>query len=78
LLCLQFIDEYPQILDRARVQKGQASFYPRRRPADSRLDPEKSIAAQFDLLRVVDNEKYPAFFEYRGKKFQLKIEAYKE
>lgn len=56
-----------------RAQQGGPSTYPRRRPEDSRLDPEKTIAEQFDLLRVVDNDKYPAFFEYRGRRFKLAI-----
>lgn len=56
-------------------QTGGASSYLRKRtPDDSRLDPEKTIAEQFDLLRVVDNVRYPAFFEYRGRRYILKIE----
>jgi len=47
---------------------------PMRTPADSRLDPNKTIAEQFNLLRVVDSKRYPAFFDYRGKRYLLKIE----
>jgi len=50
------------------------SFYLRRRPEDSRLDPDKTIREQFNLLRVVDNEKYPAFFDLHGQRFLLKVE----
>jgi len=50
------------------------SHYPRRTPEDSRLDPNKTLAEQFDLLRVVDSERFPAFFEYRGRRYKLKIE----
>lgn len=46
----------------------------RRKPEDSRLDPEKTLAEQFDLLRVVDNDRYPAFMDYRGARYLLKIE----
>ena len=56
-------------------QAGDPGAYRcRRAPADSRLDPGKTIAEQFDLLRVVDNERYPAFFDLRGKRYVLKIE----
>lgn len=55
-------------------QTGEASWYTRRRPEDSRLDPQKSIAEQFNLLRVVDNDRYPAFFDYRGQRYIVKIE----
>ena len=54
-------------------QSGEPTRYPRRRPDDSRLDPEKSIAAQFNLLRVVDNERYPAFFEHAGHRYILRV-----
>lgn len=55
-------------------QQGESSWYARRRPGDSRLDPEKSIAEQFRLLRVVDNDRYPAFFDHRGHRYRLRIE----
>ena len=56
-------------------QSGEPGPYLRRRtPADSELDPHKSIADQFDLLRVVDNERYPAYFFYRGHRYSLRIE----
>ncbi|MEO0755514.1 MAG: formyltransferase family protein [Cyanobacteria bacterium J06648_16] len=73
-LCLEFVRTYPDILSEARAQAGQPSYYRRRYPKDSQLDPEKSIVAQFDLLRVVDNERYPAFFEFRGETYYLKIQ----
>ena len=56
-------------------QKGDPGPYNKRRtPADSRLDPDKTIAEQFDLLRVADPERYPAFFEYRGSRYVVKLE----
>lgn len=51
-----------------------ATYYPRRSPADSRIDPEKTIAEQFNLLRIVDAERYPAFFEFQGHRFRIQIE----
>ena len=54
--------------------KRKTSHFPRRSPEDSRLDPGKTIAEQFDLLRIVDSDRFPAFFEYRGKRYSLKIE----
>ena len=55
------------------IQAGESTYYARRRPSDSRIDPNKSIAEQFELLRIVDNEKYPAYFDYRGCRYVLKI-----
>lgn len=54
-------------------QQGEPSYYDRRFPADSRLALEDTFANTFDLLRTVDNEKYPAFFEHRGHRYQLSI-----
>jgi len=56
-------------------QQGNFGAYmPKRSPADSQLDPNKTIAEQFDLLRVVDSQRYPAFFDYRGKRYLVKME----
>jgi len=73
-LCQEFVYEYPSILTRARRQEGESSIYPRRRPNDSELNPNKTIAEQFNLLRVVDNKSYPAFFDLAGNRFVLRIE----
>jgi hypothetical protein len=48
---------------------------PRRRQSDSRLDPDKTIAEQLNLLRVVDEERYPAYFDYRGHSYHMTISA---
>jgi hypothetical protein len=74
-LCRNFVARYPQILVEARPQAGEPSVYPRRRPEDSELDPDKTLAQQFNLLRVVDNESYPAFFRWAGQRFVLKVQA---
>lgn len=55
-------------------QEGEPSWYERRSPADSRLDVDHSLADAFDLLRVVDNDLYPAFFDHRGFRYVLRIE----
>jgi len=73
-LCLAFIREYPATAKKGREQKGRPTYYRRRHPADSRLDPDKTIRQQFNLLRVVDNNRYPAFFEIGGNRYVLKIE----
>ena len=70
-LVLEFGSRYPKI--KGQRQSGKASFYGRRRPSDSELDVNRPLKEQFNLLRVVDNERYPAFFIYRGRKYFLKI-----
>ncbi len=55
-------------------QEGDASYYPRRTPADSELDPDATLRDLFSLLRVVDNERFPAFFYLHGHQYRLTIE----
>ena len=57
-----------------REQQGTPSYYRKRSPADSRIDPERPLAELFDLLRVADPERYPAFFEHRGRRYRLRLE----
>ena len=73
LLCKRFLENYEEVLKNKRMQYGKESFYPKRNITDSKLNPYKTIVEQFNLLRVVDNEKYPAYFEFSGKTFFLKI-----
>lgn len=54
-------------------QVGEGYHYPKRTPADSELKVGKTIEEQFNLLRIVDNESFPAFFYYLGKKYVIKI-----
>ena len=68
---IEFINNIKEI--KAKEQIGDSSFYPKRTAKDSELDVSKSIDEQFNLLRVCDNERYPAFFYKDGVKYILKI-----
>lgn len=70
-MCLEFLERLPTLT--TKTQWGTESFYPKRSPKDSELDIHKSIESQFNLLRIVSNEEFPAFFYKNGKKFILKI-----
>ena len=74
----KFISEFPSILNKGSVQQGKSSYYKRRGVNDSELSVEDTISQCFDLLRTVDNEKYPAYFNMRGHKYIIQIEKYKE
>ncbi len=54
-------------------QRGAGNEFRHRNQEDDRLDPEKTIAEQFNHLRVVDNERYPAWFKLRGRRYRLFI-----
>ncbi len=77
-LCGEFIDKFPFILEKGKVQEGKSSFYKKREPEDSEIDIENTISESFNLLRTVDNKRYPAFFSIKGKKYKLQIERYRK
>lgn len=54
-------------------QEGTPTFYARRSRKDDEIDPARTLAEQFDHLRIVDNERYPAWFRHRGQRYVLKI-----
>ena len=51
----------------------KSTYYRKRTQEDSRIDPFKSIADQFDLLRVSDQERFPAFFDFRGHRYIISL-----
>ena len=67
----RFLKKYPNV--KKSKQKGMSSFNNRRKKVDSRIDINKSIKQQFNLLRICDNDKYPAYFKYKKKIFIIKI-----
>ena len=69
----KFVNEFPVSVATPAVQVGEPSFYPRRSAKDSKLDVGKSLLSQFPLLRVVDNEAYPAFFDHLGSRYKLSV-----
>ncbi len=70
-LVLRFAKMWPDVTPRA--QHGEPTFYARRRPVDSKLDPDRPLRDSFNLLRVVDNERYPAYFEHAGHVYEIRI-----
>ncbi len=70
-LALKFIDAYPH--NEPREQRGESTWYKKRKSKDSELDIHQTILQQFNLLRVVDNERYPAHFTHDGHTYILKI-----
>jgi len=54
-------------------QKGIENMYNRRGIVDDELDIHKSLAEQFNHLRIADNVNYPLYFRMNGKKYILKI-----
>ena len=70
-LILSFLSDYPAV--KRTPQTGTPSTYRKRNSADDRLDPDQTIRAQFNQLRIAHNEHYPAYFEINGQRYALAI-----
>tara|TARA_B100001057_G_scaffold498184_1_gene604424 strand:+ start:1507 stop:2151 length:645 start_codon:yes stop_codon:yes gene_type:complete len=73
-LIIKFLNTYKKYgFVKSKKQTGKATYYKLRKPQDHYINLNKSIKSQFNLLRTSDNKNYPAFFNYKSKKFFLKI-----
>jgi len=64
-------------LDSVKPEKQKdigVSYYRRRTPEDSKIDPQQTFTDQFDLIRMCDPERYPAWFEINGQKYKIVLE----
>lgn len=59
-------------------QVGQPSYFPKRVAEDSMLDPHSSIIDQFNLLRVADPTRYPAYFDHLGHRYSIVMKKVKK
>ena len=70
-LIRKFLDIYPNFT--TRRQKGKSTFFTKRKSEDSKISIHKNIKSQFNLLRISNNNDWPAFFLYKKNKYILKI-----
>lgn len=68
------VEGFGQIQTQPQDASIAPTYYERRTPMHSELDPHRSIAEQFDLMRMCDPERYPAWFEHRGQKYKISLE----
>lgn len=72
------VNEVVSIEPQPQSLEVEASYYRRRSPEDSKINPEQSIAEQFDHIRVCDPERYPAYFDMHGQRFKITLEKMNE
>ena len=74
-LIIKFIKFYKKNnkAPKGKEQIGKSTFYKKRNPNNSEINIKDSILNQFNLLRIVDNKNYPAFFKIHGEKYFLRI-----
>lgn len=58
-----------------REQQGEPSYYRRRTPSDSEISPSTTFEQAFDLLRIADENRYPAFIRIRGKRYRIRLDV---
>lgn len=68
------VDNFDVIKPTPQSVAIEPTYHPKRTPADSKIDPKKSIEQQFDLIRVCDPDRFPAFFELHGHKYIIRLE----
>jgi methionyl-tRNA formyltransferase len=75
LACLKivkkFLKKFPIVKN--IPQLGRSNFNKKRNASNSILNINKSIKSQFNLLRICDNNQWPAYFIYKNNKYILKI-----
>lgn len=50
-----------------------ATYYERRTPQDSQLNPNQSLKVLFNQIRVADPKRYPAYFEIHGQTYTIEL-----
>ena len=71
MMLKKFLLTYPKY--KLNKQRGFGKFYKKRKPDDQELNFNKSIKENFNILRTANNDKWPAFFKYKKKKYIIKI-----
>lgn len=66
------VDRFEEIEPRPQDSR-QPTWYRFRTPADSQLLIEGTIKEQFNLLRVSDPNRFPAFFDWQGYRYEICI-----
>ncbi|MCR9242069.1 MAG: hypothetical protein NXH87_11885 [Rhodobiaceae bacterium] len=68
------VDNFSMVTPTAQADDVEATYYPKRSPADSEIDPQLTIDEQFDLMRVCDPNRFPAYFDMNGHRYVLRLE----
>ncbi len=68
------VENFETIKPQPQSTAIEPTYHPKRGPVDSKIDLQKSIQDQFDLIRVCDPDRFPAYFELHGCKYNLRLE----
>lgn len=65
---------FATVIPQPQSEEFEPTYYRRRVPEDSELDPKLSLAEQFNLLRVCDPQRFLAYFKLHGHKYKIVLE----
>ena len=68
------VDSFLFVQPRAQNSSVKTNSYNLRTPTDSELDLKKSLESQFNLLRVCDPIRFPAYFTIFDHRYKITIE----
>lgn len=68
------VNHYHSISPREQSSIIEPTYYPRRTPKDSRIDPGKTLESQFNQIRICDPIRFPAFFDLHGHRYKITLE----
>jgi methionyl-tRNA formyltransferase len=68
------IENFDTIKPQPQSTTIQPTYHRKRSSEDSKIDPKKSVEDQFNLIRVCDPDRFPAYFELHGHKYKIRLE----
>lgn len=68
------LKHYESIVPESQDLSINTNYFSKRTPSDSEINPFESISSQFNLLRVCDPNRFPAFFDLNGQRYAIKLE----
>ena len=68
------VGNFKSVSAKSQALDIEPTYYPKRTPNDSEIDPYKSIESQFDKIRVCDPDRFPAYIELYGERYKLILE----
>jgi methionyl-tRNA formyltransferase len=71
------VQEFNTVTPQPQSDTALPTYYRRRTPEDSQLNPNVSIRDQFDLIRVCDPDRFPAYFDLHGEQYTIRLEKIK-